>query len=112
MKFVASDPNLKPCPHCPESIVSTCKDHGSRRWQVICGACGSATGLHVTEAEAIAAWNRRAPTEIERTSKALIEADDARTKAWEEADEDEAYIADEERYDAAYAAWRKAVKGI
>ena len=49
--------------------------------------------------------------EIERTSKALIEADDARTKAWEEADEDEAYIADEERYDAAYAAWRKAVNG-
>lgn len=50
---------LLPCPHCPESIVDTVEGEISRRWQVMCGACGSSSGSCKTKVEAVALWNRR-----------------------------------------------------
>lgn len=57
---------LDPCPFCGNNEVPRiCQTLGSCV-DVCCvaavGGCGASTGHHKTEAEAIAAWNRRTPT--------------------------------------------------
>lgn len=56
---------LKPCPFCGpgNSVPGLWFDDTTNAYRVNCGACGSGTGFKPgwTEAEAIAAWNRRAP---------------------------------------------------
>ena len=51
---------LLPCPFCGGTnvaAVSAADDYGTFDWKVYCGDCDA---FHETEAEAIAAWNRRA----------------------------------------------------
>jgi hypothetical protein len=56
--------DLKPlgCPHCPESMVQALEEDwpSDGWWRVWCGACGSSSGRHRSESDAITAWNRRA----------------------------------------------------
>jgi Lar family restriction alleviation protein len=56
---------LLPCPHCGAEVRTyhdTSSDYQRNwRWTVECEACEEAD--HATEADAIAAWNRRAPAE-------------------------------------------------
>lgn len=51
---------LEPCPFCGGQEHETA--YSDAGWQIQCHAwtCRSATGIHQSEAEAIAAWNRRA----------------------------------------------------
>ena len=55
---------LKPCPFCPELVACPERDQGG--WIIVCnreaGGCGASTAIYHREAEAIAAWNRRAPS--------------------------------------------------
>lgn len=54
---------LKPCPHCPRSMIDPVQCELSNRWQIFCGACGSSSGSYKTEAEAIVGWNKRSSEE-------------------------------------------------
>ncbi len=63
-------PTLKPCAHCgsvngPKLWDSISKDFpsGESHW-VYCGGCGIMPAHRGTRADAVAAWNRRAPIEI------------------------------------------------
>lgn len=63
-----------PCPWCGpgRSVCDPVYSFMSKRWQVFCGACGASCGSYPTEAEAIAAWNRRAASaESARMREAL-----------------------------------------
>lgn len=56
---------LLPCPFCGGVNVSPCDDGADNRsFEVSCNDCFAATRYHDTEAEAIAAWNTRAPVSI------------------------------------------------
>jgi Lar family restriction alleviation protein len=50
---------LKPCPFCGGSNVSTYEVKGS--YSTLCVGCGGEGPEEDSEAEAIAAWNRRSP---------------------------------------------------
>ena len=62
-----TEPKLKPCPFCGGKDVATmlCGDG----YYVVCYSrnkgkgCGSSTGWHETEQEAIEAWNKRVVAE-------------------------------------------------
>lgn len=55
---------LKPCPHCEVSQVELTQDDEYGYWQVICGGCGSSSGLLPdrpgNKEKIIEAWNARA----------------------------------------------------
>lgn len=56
-----TEPNqseLKPCFHCPESMV-TCELNDYDFWQVQCGACGSSSGVSKNRETVIEIWNTR-----------------------------------------------------
>lgn len=58
--------DLKPCPFCGgEAEPFNPFGNADGTWCVLCSECASATGFEQTEAEAIAAWNTRAPIEYE-----------------------------------------------
>ena len=50
---------LKPCPHCPKSMVDALESEYGGRYQVFCGACGSSSGSCKTKTDATALWNCR-----------------------------------------------------
>jgi len=55
-----SETKLKPCAHCNgEATISTGWKGASKRYFVECFDCAASTDMVETEAEAIAAWNRR-----------------------------------------------------
>ena len=61
----AKRPKLEPCPFCGGqdiTIDSTAAEDGHIRfdWYVVCNFCDSSTGVHITKAAAIEAWNHRA----------------------------------------------------
>lgn len=69
---------LKPCPFCGRnhgllvaSIPHRLDDVFYEQWTVYCdasggkGGCGASCGYHASEAEAIAAWNRRTNDETD-----------------------------------------------
>ena len=69
-----SDEALKPCPFCGARVATYRDEIGG--WEIYCdgevGCAGDGDSRYSTEAEAIAAWNRRAPDdEIERLREAL-----------------------------------------
>jgi hypothetical protein len=53
---------LKPCPFCESANLRVAHVYNDEDWCVQCCDCWSAGGHGHTKAEAIAAWNRRAPT--------------------------------------------------
>ncbi len=65
---------LKPCPFCPELVA--CPDRDLGGWIIVCdreaGGCGASTAIYHREAEAIAAWNRRAPSPHGQDVEALV----------------------------------------
>jgi len=75
-----SDKALKPCPFCGARVATYRDEIGG--YEVYCdgelGCAGDGDSRYSTEAEAIAAWNRRAPDdEIERLREALRGAKDS-----------------------------------
>ena len=52
---------LKPCPFCGDFSISGVEEHGENagEWYIYCTGCFTRTAYYNTEAEAIAAWNRR-----------------------------------------------------
>lgn len=51
--------NLEPCPFCAHSRANAFYSDDFRQWTVQCGNCPVDIGWYATEAEAVAAWNRR-----------------------------------------------------
>ena len=60
---------LKPCPFCGEDVAIALDQLNGRfrgYCRVISGGCGAEGPSSATDAEAIEAWNRRAPAEPEQ----------------------------------------------
>jgi len=56
--------DLKSCPFCNSKAKIDKPSRSAPGWQVFCPKCETvATPVFATEAEAIAAWNTRAPAE-------------------------------------------------
>lgn len=51
--------NLEPCPFCAHARACSYFNDDFRSWTVQCGNCPVDIGWYSTEAEAVAAWNRR-----------------------------------------------------
>lgn len=61
---MTTTPELKPCPFCGDESDAEPRNYGTGAWHVLCSHCGvSLPANHATEDAAIAAWNRRAPSE-------------------------------------------------
>lgn len=53
-----NEDGLKPCPHCIQSQVELDKDD-TGLWKVICGACGSSSGISPNKDVIVTSWNDR-----------------------------------------------------
>ncbi len=53
---------LRPCPHCPQSMVDIYQDH-NEFWTVGCGACGTHSGISKDRDVVLKSWNNRPQTD-------------------------------------------------
>lgn len=82
---MTSSTDLKPCPFCGGAPYqgSEIGETGELDWFVACGNyCGAACQTFDSQDEADQAWNRRVPTEVERTAKAYFLAKAMAEAAW------------------------------
>ncbi len=62
---------LLPCPKCGAAWARRVM-HTGRKWVRYCGECGEVFGAYETEAEALAAWDRRASPALAEAAKVAV----------------------------------------